>query len=171
MDLRQLSDQINSRIKTHNNDVQAHHLPNQREIQQLANISLSMLEVTFDEFKDVGHLRKLEKTKLVFAELLSFIVDDIKKNGRWSFWHYSGLCLITCFAYMELLKQGKHQTLNLSDEALWTETNYETAVLAINYIAGRLYPKALAELMTIGNDDKVNLTELCQIIRRRISEF
>jgi hypothetical protein len=166
--LRTLSDRIAKQINVDNNDVNARYLPNQREIQKLANVSLDILVSNFESIKTIGSLRKLKKTQLVFEETLAFINSSVKEKGVWSFWHHSGLCLISCFAYVELLKKNKHQTINLSDEKNWADPNWEIAVLTTNYIAGRLYPSSLAKLMQIGEGDDVNISDLCNVIVKKI---
>ena len=168
MNLRTLSERINKEITIHNNDVAAHFLHNQREIQQLANISLSIMQNTFSDVKTMGHLKNLPQTQKVFSETLTYICDDIHKHGRWSFWHYSGLCLISCFAYLELLKANKHQTIDLSAPKTWANPDHEVAIITINYIAGRLYPKSLARLQAIGDEDDVDVSDLCGAIKQKI---
>jgi hypothetical protein len=100
--------------------------------------------------------------------LLNLINDDIRENKRWSFWHYSGLSVITCFAYLELIKKDKHKEIDLADPKVLITPNWEVATLIINYLAGRLYPKGLSEIQKISEQPDVDIDVLCKTIAKKI---
>lgn len=169
MDLQTLSNKIEKKIKIFNYDVEARFLPNQREIQKLANVSLDLIVRDFSVIKTIGALNKLPETQKSLDNLLSLLDENIKKNHYWSFWHYSGLCLLTCFAYLVLLKKRKHQTIDLSKDSTWADPDWQVGVITINYIAGRMYPSSLAILMQISEEDDVSIEDLCLYIVKQVS--
>ncbi len=162
--LRALSERIRKEIKIENHDVQGEIRPNIRELRAASQASLELLIQRFHDWKNVGTLRKLPKTQLVFEEVLLTIKDDIDQHGRWSFWHYSTLCLITCFAYLKLIEQEKNKTLKLQDPAVWDSHPWESAVLTINFVAGVLHPTALSRLQSIAQSDDVDIRDMCKTL-------
>jgi hypothetical protein len=166
--LRTLSERISREIHLSENDVEPRYLPNQRDIRNMSQVVLDVLIRRREELSSTGQLKKLEKTQPIFLDALSEIKNNVVEHGYWSFWHYSALTVITCFSYLEALKQGKHKNLSLSDQDNWTDPSLDVAVLSINYITGQLYPDAISKLQRISEQPDVNIETLVQYLLRQI---
>lgn len=162
--LHALSETIRKEIQVRENDVEPMYLPNLREIRGMANIALDILISDFSRWSIVGEAKALHKSRAVFEKTMHAIKKDLDTHQRWSFWHYSGLCLITCLAYAALIKQQKHKTIDLSQQSTWINPDWEVATLAINYVSGRLYPNGLARLVDIANKPGMDIEQMCNVL-------
>ena len=160
--LKLLSEKIAQEIHLTEKDIAPVYLPNQKEIRGLSQISLDILVREFEEWKQQGKLKKWVKTQVIFKKTLEDINEDIEKHGYWSFWHYALLCIITSFAYIELIKKGKHKTIELNKQSTWYSPNWEVAVLSINFVAGQLYPEGLARVQRLAEKQNADIKDVCQ---------
>lgn len=169
--LHTLRDRIDKRIAQEENDITPKYLPNQREIRTLSNLALDIIIRDFEDIKKAGQLRKLKKTQVVFESTIKAVNDDIKKHGFWSFWHYAAICSVTCFAYLKLLKQNKHHTIELNKEDTWVDANWEVAVLSINFVSAELFKEKLSILLEINQSDDVDIRSFCEILLKKIERL
>jgi hypothetical protein len=167
--VRTLSERIESQIKIHENDVTPQYSADQREIKGLANWALDILVRDVESWTKKGKLRKFKKTRPIFIETLKAIKADLNEHQHWSFWHFGGICFLTCFAYEKLLNENKHKSIDLSKQETWASTGWEEAVLAINYVTGKRYPNGLQRLVKVAGEPDVNSKTMCEFILKRIS--
>jgi len=170
--IRSLSERITQAIKLENNDVPSIILPQQREMANMSRLSLDLLVRDLKSWTPIGlPNKKWTKVINVFERTILSINADINKNGRWSFWHYSAICQVTCFAYLDLIKREKHNTINLNDPKVWDSASWEEAVLTLNFISGRLYPNALSRLQEISANDDVSIEDVCKTLLWHINQL
>jgi hypothetical protein len=167
-DLLQLSKVLDNELSLIDNDLTPRYLPNQLELRGLSDVCLNLLVRYEAETLNVKFLRNKKKSKACLSILLAEVNSNIKQNHKWSFWHYASLCLVTCFAYAKLLEQNKHKTIDLASQETWNIPNSEVATLAINYVAGRLYPDGLSIVIQLMNSDKYDIDTLCRFLTRKI---
>lgn len=169
--LRSLNERIEKEIYRGQHDIEPRYLPNQRDVRGLSQLCLDLLVRDFHDMKKHGLLRRLKKTQNVFENTLKAVKKDLEKNGHWSFWHYSALCLITCFAHLKLIQDEKHNKLHLDQQSTWVNPNWEHAVLSINYLSAQLFPKHLEKLQAINGSDDVDIKIMCNLIVRNIEKL
>lgn len=171
--LRTLGERIEKLINIENNDIEPNYLPYQREVPGTSKLCLDLLYANQDALMVSGELKKLKASQPVFKELLAFVKEDVEKNNRWSFWHYSALITITCFHYFECFKQKKHETINLSDPEVWTNPDkaapLDVATLTIKFLTAQMYPSALVNLQKAIDGPDVDIKTTANYLKRRIN--
>lgn len=169
--LSDLSNLIDKEIRIHENDVEPRYLPNQQDLRNISDISIDVFAEHFEKLKKKGALFYLEKTQKAFEETFFTLRGDIKKRGYWSYWHYFAFSLITCFAYEELIKTKKHETVKLDDPANWNPPSLEVAVLAFNYVSTQLYPDAIYSLKAFSDRKNVSIIDLLELMEHKIKKM
>jgi hypothetical protein len=167
--LRSLSEKIEKEILLQNNDVPPVFHHSIRGIRAFCEASIDLLMRDMEVWTKIGRLKKLHKSRNVFIETLTQAKNDLDNNKHLSFWHFGVICFTTCFAYEELLKQGKHQSIELNAQSTWNDPNWEVAVIFLNFSAGKLYPTALSTLNDIFKQPDVDASDACKFLLKRIS--
>lgn len=169
--LRTLSALIEKEIKIEEFDVVPQYFPHSKNLIELSHISIDIIIRDFDIMMESGCIKKLKlkKTIPIFRSALLKVKKDLNQNGRWSFWHFALLMIITSINYAYLGKQGKFKTIDLNKQETWDNPNFEVAVIAINIVAQKLYPSAMAKLVEIANKKDVDINIMCNTLLRNIT--
>jgi hypothetical protein len=171
--LRNLSEQIEKKIRLVNHDVEPIPHPSIRGIRAFCEVSFDILIRDLETWTSQGRITKLknkgEKSISAFIDTIKQAKHDLDKHRHLSFWHFGVICYTTCFAYEELLKQKKHVTIALNEQSTWNNPNWEVAVLFLNFAAGKLYPNALTVLKEVCDQPGVDAQDVCRFLLKRIN--
>ena len=171
--LRSLSELFEREIHLVNNDVTPVMSLNAKSIRGASDIIVDVHIRDRSSWLSQGQIKKLSKKNRqrvedIFIDTLYFIKNDLTKHQHWSFWHYAGLCLITCFAYERLCLQGKHSSIDLSLDETWANLDWEAGILAINFFSAKLYKGAMIKLHSMNTGPNGDIKDMCEWIQKRI---
>lgn len=166
--LRDLSTIIEKEILIAEHDVQPVYLPNIKEIRIASTFLIDILYHQFDDFKMVGNGKHLKKSIPVLRKILSFVRSDIKTNGRWSFWHFMAVGIITATAHEELIRKNKNRTINLNDQTTWDSPDWQVATLFFYFSSEQLYKTHMTNFIKVQARDDVDIETLSRLLVRKI---
>lgn len=166
--LKDLSELIEKEILIAEHDVQPVYLPNLKQIRDGSTAMLDVLYHQFDEFKKVGRAKWMKKSTPVLHNLLNFVHADIKRNGRWSFWHFMSVGIVTALAHEELVKKNKHATIKLSDQATWANPDWQVATLFFYFCSAQLYKSQMIKFMELQARGDIDIETLSRYLVRKI---
>jgi hypothetical protein len=172
VNLRNLGERIEKLIKIEDNDIEPNYVYFQKEIPAMSKMCLDLIHQNFDELLSSGKIRKIKSAHPILRDLIVFVKNDIEKHGRWSFWHYSALTIITCFRYLECIQQNKHNTLDLSNPEKWlaegSSYTLDAATLTLKYMTAKMYPSALENIMKAIDGPDVDMNVASRYLKKRI---
>ena len=163
-----MSRRIEKEIHLENADVTPLPLMNLQELRKLSEVCLSLIVNELDVMINYAELKELKKSRLVIRDLILFLDSDIKENQYFSYWHYAGLCFATGPNYLKAINEGKLTALDLSLQTTWDNPNFEVGIIGVNFVAGKLYPNALARFHNLTNEKDVNILDVSRFLKKRI---
>lgn len=155
LSLSDYSQMVRDQIAIIEHDVEPQYLPNLREVRDGSVFCLDVLQSHFSTLMKMGGVQTHSGLSRVFNEAFDILISNVKKHQRWSFWHYTMVCVITSLPYAEMISKGEHKTFALDNPKNWEDPDVRLAVLFFNYVAGRLYPDALPKIIDKEGFDKV----------------
>ncbi|MEG3765089.1 hypothetical protein [Alteromonas sp. 14N.309.X.WAT.G.H12] len=168
-DLRSFSQLIEKEIAIHEHDVVPRYIPDLRDTLNACSVLMDVIYNQYDDFKLVGKAKSLKKSLPTLEKLMNFIHSDIKKNRRWSFWHFIAINIITSFAHEYLISKNKHSTIELDKQETWNSPNWEMATLFFYFIASSLYKDELNKFMSFQTQTGVDIDTLSRFLVRKIN--
>lgn len=151
--LQSYSDLVRKKIALVQHDVEPQFLPNLREIRSGSQFCMDLIHSRMPAMLLAGGVPSHPGLSQVFEQSYQALVANIRKHQRWSFWHYTLVCVITSLAYAEMLQKGEHKSISLNEQSTWDSPDEKVAILFFNYVAGQLYPKALPDIIKLNGLD------------------
>ena len=166
--LRDLSTIIEKEILIAEHDVKPVYLPNIKEIRIASTSLVDVLYHQFDDFAKVGNGKHLKKSIPVLKKLLSFVRSDIKVHGRWSFWHFMAIGIVTATAHEELIRKNKNRTIDLNNQETWASPDWQMATLFFYFSSHKLYKNHMTNFIKVQARDDVDVETLSRLLVRKI---
>lgn len=164
---------IQHKMSIHQYDVEPHYIP---ELQQA--VGLIRLAITAIPTDENGWFWR-EHSKLfanhpavskAFTSMLSYAQQTLQKeNGRFTFWHVAALVMITSHSYATRLADGKHKTVDFTDQKTIQSMEPDVCVLLLNHLSNRIFTAPLKTLHELISSEQYDVSVFFSFFRQQIA--
>lgn len=155
LSLSDYSKLVSEKIAIIQHDVEPRYVTDLPDIRKMSMFCVDMLQSHLTVLLKQGGIPAYPGLDRVFREAFEFLSFNLKKHKRWSFWHYTLVCVITSLPYAEMIARGDHKTIDLNKQEVWDNPDYRAPTLFFNFVAGKLYPEDLPKIIDKEGFDKV----------------